>query len=201
MLLEDLLRRLGRHLLDFHAAFAGNHQDRFGGRAVHDDAQVQLASDVAAFFDQHLANGLARRTGLDGHQAVAQHPARRRGGFFGTADQLDAALFGELLNLPLAAAARMDLGLDHGQRPAQFSKRLGGVIRRRGHDAAQDRYARVAKDLLGLEFVDFHRERPNQIVNNQLGTRIRQGSGSRPEKKGRSATVTGPRPVSLRRSA
>ncbi len=71
MLLEYLLRSFGRDLFDLHPAFAGDHQDRLCRGPVDDDPQVQLAGNVAALLDQHLADRLALRSGLDRHQAVA----------------------------------------------------------------------------------------------------------------------------------
>ena len=40
--------------------------------AIDHDAQVQLAGDVAALFDQHLAHHLPGRPGLDRDQVIAQ---------------------------------------------------------------------------------------------------------------------------------
>ena len=51
--------------------------------AIDDDAQVQLAGDLAAFFDQHLADGLALRAGLDRDQRLPEQIAGRFGGFVG----------------------------------------------------------------------------------------------------------------------
>jgi len=160
VLFEDLFRCFGGHLFDFHSAFAGHHQHGVGGGAVDHDTQVQFAGDITAFFDQHLPDGLAFRTGLYGRQAVPQQASCCVGGLFGAAHQLDPALFGEFENLPFPATTGMNLGLDDGDRRAQFAKCRGRFVRASGHDTTQHRYASVAKDLLGLEFVDFHRDVP-----------------------------------------
>ncbi len=50
---------------------------------IDDDAQVQLAGDVAALFDQHLADGLPGGPGLDRDQVIAQQLAGDLGGLVG----------------------------------------------------------------------------------------------------------------------
>ncbi len=118
-LVKDQLRRVVGHLLDVHATLAGDDQHRPGGRPIDDDAQVQLAGDLAAFFHQHLADGLTGRPGLDGDQGLAQQGPGHFAGLFGAFDQLHAALLGVGFDRSLAAAAGVDLRLDHGQRSAQ----------------------------------------------------------------------------------
>ena len=124
--------------------------------AIDDRAQIKLAGDRAAFFDQHAVDGLAFRPGLDGDQLMAEDVGGHGFGLFAAADKLHAALRGDVLDGSLAAPAGMDLGLDDGHRPGQLDegvdRSLGGV----GHEPAGHRHARLAKDLLGLEFVNFH---------------------------------------------
>ena len=61
----------------FMPAFARDHQHRPGRGAIDDDAQVQFAGNLAALFDEHLADGLPGRAGLDRDQVIAQQAARR----------------------------------------------------------------------------------------------------------------------------
>ena len=83
-LAKDQFGRVGGDFFDVHAPFAGNHQHRAGRRPIDDDAQVELAGDLAAFFDEHLAHGLAGGAGLNGDQRLAEQvagdfwPLRRR---------------------------------------------------------------------------------------------------------------------------
>ena len=143
-------------MLDIHAAFRGNDQHRPAAAAIDDRAQVELAGDRAAFFDQHAVDGLAFRPGLDGDQLMAEDVGGDRFGLFAAADQLHAALRGDVLDGSLAAAAGVDLGLDHGHRPGQLDEGVGGGLGRVGHEPAGHGHARLAEDLLGLEFVNFH---------------------------------------------
>ena len=136
LLLEDQLRRLGGDLLDVHAAFARGHQHRHRRGAVEDDAQVQLAGDVAACFDEHPADRLALGAGLDRDQLLAEQLRGDVLRFVGDFDELHAALLGVVFDRPLAAAAGVDLGLHDGERAAQLVERRGRFVRRAGDDAA-----------------------------------------------------------------
>ena len=127
-------------------------------RAVDHRHQIQLAGDRAAFLDQHAADDLAFRPGLDGDKRMAENVGRRLFGLFAAADQLHAALRGDLLDRALATSAGVDLGLDYGHRRGQLGerRRRGGGLGRFGHDPARHGHARLAKNLLGLEFVNLH---------------------------------------------
>ncbi len=155
-LAKDTFGRLGGDFLDVHTPFAGDHQHRSGTGAVDDDAQVQLAGDVAAFFDEHLADDLAGRAGLDRHQVMAQQGRRHVAGFGSALDQLNAVLLRIFFERAFAAATGMDLGLDDGQLAAQLVERRGRLVTATGYNAARHGDSGVAKDLFGLEFVDFH---------------------------------------------
>ncbi len=159
VLAEDELGRLGGYFLDVHAAFAGDHQHRQRRGPIDDDAQVQLAGNVAALFDQHLVDLLASRTGLNCHQVVAQQGSGDFLGFGGAFDQFDPVLLGFFLDGALAASAGVDLCLDDRDRAAEL--RVGGsrFVGRARHDAARHGDMGVAKELLGLIFVDFHARR------------------------------------------
>jgi hypothetical protein len=50
--LEDFFRRMVGDFFDLYAAFGGHDDHRPAGFAVHDHAQVQLAFDFEAFFDE-----------------------------------------------------------------------------------------------------------------------------------------------------
>ena len=60
-------------LLDLHAALGRGHHGDAGGGAVDQHAEIQLALDVAAFLDIEALDFLAGRTGLLGHEDVAEH--------------------------------------------------------------------------------------------------------------------------------
>ena len=71
---------------------------------------------------------------------------------------------------PLAAAAGVDLGLDHRHRAAELAEGSAAACGRVGHDAPRHGHAGLAQDLLGLEFVDFH-----GILSVLLTLRVRFG--------------------------
>ena len=76
--------------------------------------------DVGAFFDQQVADLLAFRTGLVGDQLHAENLAGVFAHLFERLGDLDAAA--------LAAAASVNLGLDHPDLAAQGFGRLDRVI-------------------------------------------------------------------------
>ena len=88
------------------------------GRAVDQDAQIELALDLEPFLDEHAADLLALGAGLMRDQRHADHLLRELLGFVGRLGDLDAAA--------LAAAAGVDLRLDDGDVAAEP---LGGVDR------------------------------------------------------------------------
>ena len=73
-------------------------------------------------------------------------------------DRLVAGL-GELDAARLAAAARVDLGLDDAQRRAEVMKRATDVVDGVAGRAVRHRDAEVPEQPFGLELVDVHRGR------------------------------------------
>src|SRR5579859_6276349 len=90
--------------LDFHAAGAAGHKDDASGFAIDQQAEVEFALDVQAFFDEQALDDAASGAGLNGDQIHAQHAGGDFGGFVGRMGQLDATGF--------AASAGMNLRLD-----------------------------------------------------------------------------------------
>ena len=90
--------------------------------------QVALALDVAAFLDVDALDFLAGRAGLLGDELHAEHLLGGREHLVDRLDHLDAAA--------LAAAAGVDLRLDHPDRAAQLL-RLGFRLRRGVGDVAR----------------------------------------------------------------
>ena len=121
----DLLRRVVRDLLDVHAALGRDHEGDPAGVAVDQHRQVELLRDVGALLDIQPVHLLAGRAGLRRHQRAAEHLGGMRLDLLDRAGQPHAALVAGL-RLPepaLAAAARMDLRLDHEDRPAKLARR------------------------------------------------------------------------------
>ena len=155
---EDLLGRGGRDLLDVHAALGGDHEGDAAGGAVDEKGEVELAVDVGAVLDVDAVHDLAGRAGLVGDEGAAEHLLglfRRLGDGLGDAH---AALLtgGGLLERALAAAARVDLGLDHPDGAVEFA---GGGFRLFGAEdgaAVGDRRAVFAQELLRLVLVNVH---------------------------------------------
>ena len=73
VLLENLLGRLFRDLLDLDAPLLADHQHQPLARAVEDDAQVQLALDAEPLLDEDALDVLARWSRLVGDQVHADH--------------------------------------------------------------------------------------------------------------------------------
>ena len=70
---DDLLRRVRGDFLDVHAAGGRRDEGDVALVAIEHQAQVQLALDLRAFLDEHLANRQAFGAGLVRHQALAEH--------------------------------------------------------------------------------------------------------------------------------
>src|SRR5229473_1065411 len=90
--LEDLVRMLGRDLLDLHAALGRGHHGDPRGRTVDQHAKIELALDVAAFLDIDALDLAAGLSGLRGDKDVAEHLAGARRDLVKRSDDADAAL-------------------------------------------------------------------------------------------------------------
>ncbi len=146
-LLQNRLRRPGGDFLDLHAARRRGHEDRLALDAVEHDAQVQLALDGQRFFDQQPLHDSPGGTGLVRNQPHAEHVAGELGGFGGILGDLDSAA--------LAAAAGVDLGLDH-HAAADLLGRPVRLLDRGGDLATGHRNVEPGQNGLGLILVDFH---------------------------------------------
>ena len=116
--------------------------------AIEHDAQIQLAGHLQPLFDQHAPDDAAFGAGLVRDEGHADHVARELDGLGRVLRQLDAAAF--------AAAARMDLRLDHHQRAAQALGDLAGFDRIGRDLAARYGHAVARQNRFCLIFVDFH---------------------------------------------
>jgi arylsulfatase A-like enzyme len=145
---DDFFWRAVRHFFNVHAAFAGGNEGHLLRGAVGYHRQVILFLDIGAVFDVQAPHLLAQRAGLVRLELHAQDVAGAR------LDLVDR--LGHLHAAALAAAARMDLRLDHPHRATELLCRLDGLLHRESRNAARDRHAKLAQDFLGLVFVNFH---------------------------------------------
>jgi hypothetical protein len=118
----DLLRAIVGDRLDVHAAFCGGDEGDAAGGAIDQQSEVEFLGDVDAVGEVEAIDLLAFRPGLDRHQRVAEHLARGGLDLFAAAGEADAALGvgAQLLELALAAAARVDLRLDDVKRAGEL---------------------------------------------------------------------------------
>ena len=70
---DDLLRRLGRHVLDVHAAFLRGDEGDAAARPIDQAGEIELARDRRAFLDIEAIDRPAGRAGLVGDQGAAEH--------------------------------------------------------------------------------------------------------------------------------
>ena len=143
---QDLLGRRRRHLLDVHAAFGGGDEGDLGERPVDQRRDVELAGDVAAVLDVDPLDLLAPGSGLVRHQIHAQHVLGRGAHVVDRLDHPDAAA--------LAAAAGVDLRLDHPHRATQLLGHRFRLGRGIGDDAVRHRDAVLGQQLFCLVFVN-----------------------------------------------
>ena len=136
------------HLFDVDAALGGGHEGDLRGVAVEDDAEVELAVDVAALFDVETANEAAFGAGLVGDERGAEDSGRMFADLRKRASQLDAA--------SLAATAGVNLRLDDPERAAQLLRGSHGLIDGEGGDAARSPDTELLEELLRLILVNVH---------------------------------------------
>src|SRR5690606_2061176 len=145
---DDLLGRLGRNLLDVDPALGRGHQGEARGRPVDQRREVELARDVAAVLDVDAAHLPALGPGLMGDEGHAEHLLGQLAHLLDRLGELDAAA--------LAAAAGVDLRLDHPGRAAERTRRRLGLLGRVRHLAREHADAEVLEQRLGLVFVNVH---------------------------------------------
>ena len=108
--LQDFFGMVFRDFFNFHAPFSGGHDGQARGRAVHQQAQIQLARDIAAIFNINARHQLAGGAGLLRHQRLADHRISGGlhigGGFHHAHAALAIRVFHEAAR---AATTRMDL--------------------------------------------------------------------------------------------
>ncbi len=110
--------------------------------------QVQLLGDVGGLGDQHAVDGQFHAGGLVGGHLRAEHA-------LGVVAHFIEGL-GELHAAGLAAAARVDLGLDHPEVAADGLGRVDSLFRRARYAPGRHRNAVIGKELLCLVFVEIH---------------------------------------------
>ena len=103
------------HFLDLDAALGAGHQDRQADGAVQHHADVDFAGDLGRRLDdQHLRYLLSLLAGLLGDERILEHDLGDLAGLGAGLDELDAAeVLAAALERALAAAAGVDLGLEH----------------------------------------------------------------------------------------
>ena len=150
---------LRRDLLDVHAALGRADEGDAARGPVDQQREVELAGDVGAVLDVDAVDHLAGRPGLVGDERAAEHLLRLVGGLGDRLGDAHAALVagGGLLELALAAAAGVDLRLDHPDRPVELAGGGLGLVGLQHHAAVGHRHAVLLQELLGLVFVNVHR--------------------------------------------
>ena len=139
--LDDLLGGFLRDRLDVHAARAAEHHECGLGLAVHQDAHVVLGFDFRSRHDHDAVHDEALDVqSEDGLGLLADF------GF--AAGELDAA--------GLAAAAGVDLRLDHYAGCTQLPVGFHRFFRGSAHDAGINGHPVIREKFFRLIFVNFH---------------------------------------------
>src|SRR5215475_4562742 len=140
--------RLGRDLLDVHAAGGRGHEDQLRHRAVEQQSQIELLFNFQTLFDEQRAHGAAFGTSLMRDQIHSDHLFGQVVNVFHRAREFDAAA--------LAAPAGMDLRLDDHRQP-QFLGGLFGLGDRTRDPAARDFDIETAQQFLTLILMNLHK--------------------------------------------
>ena len=143
--------------LDVHAALGRGHHRDAAHDAVDQQRDVELALDVATLLDIEALHRLAGRAGLLGDEFLAQHGERAGAHLFDRLHDPDAALaVGIILEPAGAAAARMNLGFDHGDRRPELAGHVHRFVLGIGNPALEQGDGEFGQQSLGLVFVDVH---------------------------------------------
>ena len=146
--LDDLFGVVVCHFFNVHAAFAGGNEGHLLRSAVGYARQVVFLLDVGALFNIEASHFLAFGAGLVRHKLHAQNLTRA------CPDVVDRP--GHLHATALAAAACVDLRLDHPHRSSQLLGRFNCFLHSKGRNATRHGHLELAQDFLTLVFVDFH---------------------------------------------
>ena len=118
------------------------------GRAVDENAEIKLALDVEALFDQQAPDDAAFFAGLRRDQLHAEDLFGQGCGFIRRFRELHAAGF--------AAAAGVNLRFHDDNLGSQALRHRARVVRFENHFAARHGHAEFREDRLGLVFVNLH---------------------------------------------
>ncbi len=137
--------------LDFHAASSAGHEDDGTSSAIDEQAEIEFALDVEAFFDEQTFDDAAGGSGLRSDQLHAENVAGEIGGFIGGLRQFYAA--------PFAAATGMDLRFDDNDvdMRSQTVGRLARFFPGEDDFAAGSGHAVARQNRLRLILVNLHR--------------------------------------------
>jgi hypothetical protein len=155
--LENQLRRFRGNFFDVHSTSCRRHHYRAGARAVNEHTKIQFTGNLAALFNEHVSNRLSFRPGLNGDERFAEQVARDFRGLLSRSHEYHAALARVVLDRALAAAASVNLRFYHRDWSAELTKCFGSIFRRTRYNIPGRGDAGIAKNLLCLIFVDFHR--------------------------------------------
>ena len=137
-----------RDFLDLHAAGGAGHEENFARGAIDEDAEVEFALDVEAFFDEHALDDASAGAGLHGDEIHAEHGAGDVGGFVGRVREFDAAGF--------TAATGVNLRFDDDDGSAEALSGGAGFFLAEGDFAARSRDAVAGENRFRLIFVNLH---------------------------------------------
>ena len=130
---DDLVRGVVGDVFDVHAAFGRHHDGDARGLAVDQHRQIEFLVDCRAFLDVEAVHLFAVRPGLVRDERRAEEPRRFLGHVVNRFDDLHAAGF--------AAAAGVDLGFHHPDRPAELVGGFFGFGDAKRRNAARHRHA------------------------------------------------------------
>ncbi len=151
------------HLLDLDPALGRADQGHPAGLAVDQQTQIQFAGDVAALLDIDPLDLASRRPGLVGDEVLAEQCGGRRRDLVLGSRQPDPA--------GLAAAAGMDLRLDHPDLAAEPTRRRNSLGRGIGDAAARRLDAEFRQQLLAAPSPPYGEGRGPLRSNGRVGAR------------------------------
>ena len=145
---DDFFWRAVRHFFNVHAAFAGRDKGNLLAGTVGHDRHVIFFIDVCAVFYIETTHLLTFGASLVGFELHAQNLARQAFDVINGFSHFHAAT--------LAATTRVDLGLHHPDRAAQFLCGFHRFLDRKRWNAAGNGHAELTQDFLALVLVNLH---------------------------------------------